>query len=578
MSVEIKLDNVSGDEQGVYEVVQISVSEGDFVKKSDVVLVVEGDKSIIEITPEISGVVEKVLVTLGQKVSTGIPYMVIEPVEDTVSETESSSNPADEINTQDHPYDVAIIGSGPGGYTAAFRAADLGLSVVLIERYPSLGGTCLNVGCIPSKSLLHVAKAINEAHEVGEFGVEFSKPKLNIEKISSWKDKVLTNLTSGIEELARLRKVKTIQGTAKFLNRNQLIITNPDTEQQTINFRNVIIAAGSRANKIANLPDDPRIIDSADALELKDIPERLLIIGGGIIGLEMASIYNALGSKVTVAAKYDQLIPECDGDIVRPLYEHIIEKYDVYLETLVTKVEAKPDELLVHFDGNDEVPTHQAFDKILVSIGRHPNGKVLDADVAGVYIDESGFIPVDKYQRTNMPNIYAIGDVASKPMLAHKAIHEGKIAAEVISGLHSRYDATVIPSVAYTDPEVAWVGLTEKQAKRQGIPYGVGMFPWAASGRALSLGRGEGKTKILFDLATDEIIGAGIVGVSAGDLIAEVSLAIENRLKAHAITATIHPHPTLSETVGFATEVFESTITDLYIGNKSPKIPYTHSR
>lgn len=578
MSVEIKLDNVSGDEQGVYEVVQISVSEGDFVKKSDVVLVVEGDKSIIEITPEISGVVEKVLVTLGQKVSTGIPYMVIEPVEDTVSETESSSNPADEINTQDHPYDVAIIGSGPGGYTAAFRAADLGLSVVLIERYPSLGGTCLNVGCIPSKSLLHVAKAINEAHEVGEFGVEFSKPKLNIEKISSWKDKVLTNLTSGIEELARLRKVKTIQGTAKFLNRNQLIITNPDTEQQTINFTNVIIAAGSRANKIANLPDDPRIIDSADALELKDIPERLLIIGGGIIGLEMASIYNALGSKVTVAAKYDQLIPECDGDIVRPLYEHIIEKYDVYLETLVTKVEAKPDELLVHFDGNDEVPTHQAFDKILVSIGRHPNGKVLDADVAGVYIDESGFIPVDKYQRTNMPNIYAIGDVASKPMLAHKAIHEGKIAAEVISGLHSRYDATVIPSVAYTDPEVAWVGLTEKQAKRQGIPYGVGMFPWAASGRALSLGRGEGKTKILFDLATDEIIGAGIVGVSAGDLIAEVSLAIENRLKAHAITATIHPHPTLSETVGFATEVFESTITDLYIGNKSPKIPYTHSR
>jgi len=578
MSLEITLDNVSGDEKDVYEVIQIHVSEGDFVKQSDVVLIVEGDKSIIEITPQASGIVEKVLVKVGEKVSNGISYMLIDPVEDTVSEIQSDSYVSKGNSPEDETYDLAIIGSGPGGYTAAFRAADLGLSVVLIERYPSLGGTCLNVGCIPSKSLLHVAKAINEAHEVGEFGVEFSKPKLNIEKISSWKNKVLTNLTSGIEELARLRKVKTIQGTAKFLNRNQLIITSPDTEQQTINFTNVIIAAGSRANKIANLPDDPRIIDSADALELKDIPERLLIIGGGIIGLEMASIYNALGSKVTVAAKYDQLIPECDGDIVRPLYEHIIEKYDVYLETLVTKVEAKPDELLVHFDGNDEIPTHQAFDKILVSIGRHPNGKVLDADLAGVYIDESGFIPVDKYQRTNMPNIYAIGDVASKPMLAHKAIHEGKIAAEVISGLHSRYDATVIPSVAYTDPEVAWVGLTEKQAKRQGIPYGVGMFPWAASGRALSLGRGEGKTKILFDLATDEIIGAGIVGVSAGDLIAEVSLAIENRLKAHAITATIHPHPTLSETVGFATEVFESTITDLYIGNKSPKIPYTHSR
>lgn len=578
MSLEITLDNVSGDEKDVYEVIQIHVSEGDFVKQSDVVLIVEGDKSIIEITPQASGIVEKVLVKVGEKVSNGISYMVIDPVEDTVSENQSDSYFSKGNPAEDETYDVAIIGSGPGGYTAAFRAADLGLSVVLIERYPSLGGTCLNVGCIPSKSLLHVAKAINEAHEVGEFGVEFSKPKLNIEKISSWKDKVLTNLTSGIEELARLRKVKTIQGTAKFLNRNQLIITNPDTEQQIINFTNVIIAAGSRANRIANLPDDPRIMDSADALELKDIPERLLIIGGGIIGLEMASIYNALGSKVTVAAKYDQLIPECDGDIVRPLYEHIIEKYDVYLETLVTKVEAKPDELLVHFDGNDEIPTHQAFDKILVSIGRHPNGKVLDADLAGVYIDESGFIPVDKYQRTNIHNIYAIGDIAGKPLLAHKAIHEGKIAAEVISGLHSRYDATVIPSVAYTDPEVAWVGLTEKQAKRQGIPYGVGMFPWAASGRALSLGRGEGKTKILFDLATDEIIGAGIVGVSAGDLIAEVSLAIENRLKAHAITATIHPHPTLSETVGFATEVFESTITDLYIGNKSPKIPYTHSR
>lgn len=578
MSLEIKLDDVSGDEKEVYEVIQIHISEGDFVKQSDVVLVVEGDKSVIEITPQASGIVEEVLVKVGQKVSNGIPYMLIEPVEETPTDSQLESNSLDESPTQDETYDVAVIGSGPGGYTAAFRAADLGLSVVLIERYPSLGGTCLNVGCIPSKSLLHVAKAINEAKEVGEFGVEFSKPKLNIEKINAWKKKVLTNLTSGIEELARLRKVKTIQGTAKFLNSNQLMVSNSETEQQIIKFNNVIIAAGSRANKIPNLPDDARIIDSADALDIKEIPKRLLIIGGGIIGLEMASIYDALGSKITVAAKYDQLIPECDGDIVRPLYEHIIDKYDVYLETLVTKVEAKPHELLVHFDGNDEIPTHQSFDKILVSIGRHPNGKVLDADLAGVYIDESGFIPVDKYQRTNVPNIYAIGDIAGKPMLAHKAIHEGKIAAEVISGLHSRYDATVVPSVAYTDPEVAWVGLTEKQAKRKGIPYGVGMFPWAASGRALSLGRGEGKTKILFDLATDEIIGAGIVGVSAGDLIAEVSLAIENRLKAHAITATIHPHPTLSETVGFATEVFESTITDLYIGNKSPKIPYTHSR
>ncbi len=578
MSLEIRLDNIGGEDKDVYEVIQIHIREGDVVKHSDVVMVVEGDKSVIEITPQTSGVVEEILVTPGQKVSNGQAYMVIDPVEDALSETETSSNVLDESDSENKPYDVAVIGSGPGGYTAAFRAADLGLNVVLIERYSSLGGTCLNVGCIPSKSLLHVAKAINEASEVSEFGVEFSKPKLNIEKINAWKDKVLTNLTSGIEELARLRKVKVIQGTAKFLNSNQLIISSSDTEQQTINFTNVIIAAGSRANKIAHLPDDPRIIDSAQALDLKEIPKRLLIIGGGIIGLEMASVYNALGSKVTVAAKYDQLIPECDGDIVSPLYDRIVEKYDVYLETLVTKVEPKPDELLVHFDGNDEVPTHQAFDKILVSIGRHPNGKALDADMAGVYIDESGFIPVDKYQRTNISNIYAIGDIAGKPLLAHKAIHEGKIAAEVISGLHSRFDATVVPSVAYTDPEVAWVGLTEKQAKRKGIPYGVGMFPWAASGRALSLGRGEGKTKILFDLATDEIIGAGIVGASAGDLIAEISLAIENRIKAHGITATIHPHPTLSETVSFATEVFESTITDLYMGNKSAKIPYTHSR
>lgn len=578
MSLEIRLDNIGGDDEDVYEVIQIHINEGDVVNHRDIVMVVEGDKSVIEITPQSSGVVEKILVTPGQKVSNGHAYMVIDPVEDAFSEIEKKSNELDASDSENRPYDVAVIGSGPGGYTAAFRAADLGLSVVLIERYRSLGGTCLNVGCIPSKSLLHVAKAINEASELSESGVEFSKPKLNIEKINAWKDKVLTNLTSGIEELARLRKVKVIQGTAKFLNSHQLIISDSDSEQQMINFTNVIIAAGSRSNKIAHLPDDPRIIDSAQALDLREIPERLLIIGGGIIGLEMASVYNALGSKVTVAAKYDQLIPECDGDIVSPLYDRIIEKYDVYLETMVTKVESKQDELLVHFDGNGEVPTHQAFDKILVSIGRHPNGKVLDADLAGVYIDESGFIPVDNYQRTNISNIYAIGDIAGKPLLAHKAIHEGKIAAEVISGLHSRFDATVVPSVAYTDPEVAWVGLTEKQAKRKGIPYGVGMFPWAASGRALSLGRGEGKTKILFDLATDEIIGAGIVGASAGDLIAEISLAIENRIKAHGITATIHPHPTLSETVSYATEVFESTITDLYMGNKSPKIPYTHSR
>lgn len=572
MSIEVKLDSVTGEGDATYEVIHVHVNEGDHIKFDDVVMVVEGDKATIDVTSQVEGVIQEIKVSPGQTVSEGEIYLRVDPVDvNVVDQAYRLIDAQEQKGDEEEKFDLVVIGAGPGGYTAAFRAADLGLKVALVERYSSLGGVCLNVGCIPSKSLLHVAKVINEANEISDFGVEFEKPKLDIKKIRSWKDSVLTNLTDGIRELAKLRKVKLFHGCANFLNKHQLLIDSGDSEKNVIDFENAIIAAGSRANKIPYLPEDSRIIDSASALTLEDIPGRLLIIGGGIIGLEMATVYNALGSKVTVAAKYDQLIPECDADIVRPLYEHGSQHYEVYLETRVTKVDAKTDELVVFFDGNDEVPKHQSFDKILVSIGRHPNGKTLNADLAGIYIDEAGFIPVDKYQRTNVSNIYAIGDIAGKPMLAHKALHEGKVAAEVIAGLHSRFDASVVPSVAYTDPEVAWVGLTEKQAKKENILYGVGTFPWAASGRALSLGRSEGKTKILFDLVTDEILGAGIVGPNAGDLIAEVALAIENKINAKSLASTIHPHPTLSETVAFATEVYESTITDLFLGNRSPK-------
>lgn len=571
MNVDIKLDNVTSDGNASYEVLHIHVNEGDHITHDDVVMVVEGDKAVIDITPKVEGIIREVIVTPGQVVAEGDIYLRIEPlsvdVVDDAYRLVSEGGATPETNSgEEKNYDVVVIGSGPGGYTAAFRAADLGLRVALIERYPSLGGVCLNVGCIPSKSLLHISTVINEANDVRKFGVEFEAPKIDLEKIRSWKGSVLTGLTDGIRSLADLRKIDVLHGNATFLNSNKLLVENEKNEPSVVAFDNAIIAAGSRANKVNHLPVDPRIIDSADALEIADIPKRLLVIGGGIIGLEMATVYESLGSQVTVAAKYDQLIPECDADIIKPLYERCCERFEILLETIVTKLEAEPDRLVAHFEGHDDVPKKQYFDKALVAIGRHPNGHNLNADLAGVYVNESGFIPVDKYQRTNVSNVFAIGDIAGKPMLAHKAIAEGKVAAEVIAGLHSRFDATVVPSVAYTDPEVAWLGLTEKEAKRKGVRYGVGTFPWAASGRALSLGRAEGKTKILFDLVTDEIIGAGIVGVSAGDLISELALAIENKIKAKDLSLTIHPHPTLSETVAFATEVYESTITDLFIG------------
>jgi len=570
MIIEIKLEGLSGEGKSGYDVITTHVSKGDHIKHDDLIMVIESDKAVLDITSQIEGIVEEIRFSQGEKIYDGDIYLRVDAPENSDSEKLNKVGiDGNLLDSNEKRFDLVVIGAGPGGYTAAFRAADLGLSVALVERYNVLGGCCLNVGCIPSKSLLHVAKVINEAKEVAEFGVKYSKPKVDLDKLRSWKSSVMANLTDGIRELANLRNVKIFHGHAKFINSNQIMITDSANEDTLLEFESAIIAAGSRSTKVPFLPEDSRILDSADALSLDDIPGRLLIIGAGIIGLEMATVYDALGSKVPITAKYDQLIPECDADIVRPLFEHNSKNYDIYLETLVTKVMPNKKELVVYFDGKNEVPDKQCFDKILVCIGRHPNGHALDADLAGIYVNESGFITVDKFQRTNIKNIYAIGDITGKPMLAHKALYEAKIAAEVIAGLHSRSDAAVIPSVAFTDPEVAWVGLTEKRAKKEGIAYGVGTFPWAASGRALSLGRGEGKTKILFDLVTEEIIGAGIVGTNAGDLIAEVGLAIENRIKAKDLTATIHPHPTLSETVAFATEVFESTITDLYLGHTS---------
>lgn len=470
---------------------------------------------------------------------------------------------SNELQTQ-----VVVIGSGPGGYSAAFRAADLGLKTILVERYASLGGVCLNVGCIPSKALLHAAKVIEETHEMAGNGIDFGKPTIDTNKLRDWKNKVVTKLTGGLKMLAKQRKVDVVQGAAKFTSSNTLEVETPNGKQ-TIRFENAIIAVGSRVVKLPFLPDDPRIIDSTGALELADVKGKMLVIGGGIIGLEMATVYSELGSEITIVELMEQVIPGCDKDIVMPLFKRIQKRYkNIYLKTKVTKVEAKKDGLYVTFEGENAPKEPERFDRILSAVGRRPNGDQIAADKAGVKVDERGFIPVDKQLRTNVPNIYAIGDVCGMPMLAHKAIPEGRLAAEVISGLKHYFDPACIPSVAYTDPEVAWVGLTENEAKAKGIKYGKGAFPWAASGRSLSIGRDEGITKILFDETTHRVLGAGIVGPNAGELVAEVGLAIEMGCDAEDIALTIHPHPTLSETVAMATEMFEGTITDLYIPKK----------
>lgn len=465
--------------------------------------------------------------------------------------------------------DVVVIGSGPGGYTAAFRAADLGKKVVLVERYETLGGVCLNVGCIPSKALLHVAKVLEESHEVSEIGISFKEPSIDIAKLNAWKDKqVVGRLTGGLKMLAKQRQVEVVQGEAKFKSNTQIEVIGP-TEKTTITFEDAIIAVGSRAVKLPFVPEDPRIFDSTGALKLEKTKGRMLVIGGGIIGLEMATVYNALGCKMTVVELMDQLIPGADRDVVAPLHKFIAKRYEnIWLETKVTKVEAKKEGLFVTFEGKNAPGKVEQFDQILVAVGRRPNGGLIDADKAGVHVDEKGFIPVDDQMRTNVKNIYAIGDVVGNPMLAHKAVPEGRIAAEVIAGKKHYFDAKCIASVAYTDPEVAFVGLTENDAIKQGIEYEKGVFPWAASGRAISLNRTEGLTKLIFDKNTHRLLGAGIVGPNAGELISELALAIEMGCDATDIALTIHPHPTLSESVMLAAEVFEGTITDLYLPKK----------
>ncbi len=464
--------------------------------------------------------------------------------------------------------EVVVLGSGPGGYTAAFRAADLGKKVVLVERYESLGGVCLNVGCIPSKALLHAAKVIEETHEMADKGIDFGKPKIDSNKLRDWKNKVVSKLTGGLKMLAKQRKVEVVQGTAKFISNHEMEVEGKNGKQK-IRFDNAIIAAGSRAVKLPFLPDDPRIIDSTGALELEDTQCKMLVIGGGIIGLEMATVYDALGAEVSVVELMDQIIPGCDRDIVMPLYKRIQKRYkNVWLKAKVTKVEAKKDGLWVTIEGENAPEKPERFDRILCAVGRRPNGDQIAADKAGVKVDERGFIPVDKQLRTNVPHIYAIGDICGMPMLAHKAIPEGRVAAEVIAGLKHYFDPACIPSVAYTDPEIAWVGMTENEAKAKGIKYGKGVFPWAASGRSLSIGRDEGVTKLLIDETTHRVIGAGIVGTNAGELMGEIGLAIEMGCDVEDISLTIHPHPTLSETIPMSAEIFEGTITDLYLPKK----------
>jgi dihydrolipoamide dehydrogenase len=460
--------------------------------------------------------------------------------------------------------EVVVLGSGPGGYTAAFRAADLGKKVVLIEKYPSLGGVCLNVGCIPSKALLHVAKVITEAEEMSSHGISFGKPKIDLDELRDFKNSVVGQLTGGLSGLAKGRKVQVVQGYGTFTGPNMIEVIG-DSGKTNVSFDQCIIAAGSEPVNLPFIPhDDGRVIDSTGALELREIPKRMLILGGGIIGLEMACVYDALGSKVSVVEFMDQLMPGADKDIVKPLHKRIEGRYEnIWLKTKVTAVEAQKKGLKVTFENDKGETFDDTFDKVLVAVGRKPNGKVIDADKAGVAVDDRGFIAVDNQQRTGVPHIFAIGDVVGQPMLAHKAVHEGKVAAEVAAGHKRFFDAQLIPSVAYTDPEVAWCGVTETQAKAQGIKYEKGVFPWAASGRSLANGRNEGITKLLFDPEDDRVIGACIVGTNAGDLISEVALAIEMGADAVDLGHTIHPHPTLSETVNFAAEMFEGTITDL---------------
>jgi dihydrolipoamide dehydrogenase len=554
-----------GDFQGV-DVIEVLVTEGDLISADTPIITLESDKASMEIPAPAGGRIVSLNVGVGDQLSQGDLILTL-AVAGEAANAATVEIPAAETHTgnADIEADLVVLGSGPGGYTAAFRAADLGLKTVLIERFDTLGGVCLNVGCIPSKALLHAAKVLEETREMRSHGMKFLEPEIDIDALRSWKEGVVKRLTGGLVGLAKQRKVQTVRGYGRFIDPHNIEVTDADGNSSVIGFRQCIIAAGSTPVKLPFIPEDPRIIDSTGALALPDVPERLLVIGGGIIGLEMATVYHALGSRITLVEMLESLIAGADADIVKPLHKRLQKQYERILTNIrVTRVEALEEGLRVTFEG-DNAPEPQLYDRILVAVGRTPNGGRIDADKAGVAVDSQGFIRVDRQQRTNVPHIFAIGDLVGQPMLAHKAVHEGKVAAEVCAGMESRFDARVIPSVAYTDPEVAWVGKTETEAKAAGIRYGKGVFPWAASGRSLSLGRDEGITKVLFDEESGQVIGAGIVGSNAGDLIAEVALAIEMNCDAADIGLTVHPHPTLSETVAMAAEAFEGSITDLYL-------------
>ncbi|MCX7189076.1 MAG: dihydrolipoyl dehydrogenase [Methylotenera sp.] len=570
------------------DVIEVLVKVGDVIALEDSLITVESDKASMDIPSPIAGTVKTLIVKVGDKVAKDSLLMMVdalvgtpkstpatvqavttEPAATTpiVSAPMATTSSSQTIPQSDLHAEVVVLGSGPGGYTAAFRAADLGKQVVLIERYSTLGGVCLNVGCIPSKALLHTAKVITEAEETAHHGVTFSAPNVDLEQLRNWKaNDVVGKLTAGLSSMAKQRAVTVVQGLGKFTGPNQIAVISADGKTTTVSFDNAIIAAGSQATKFPGAPDDERIMDSTGALALADIPKRMLVIGGGIIGLEMGTVYDALGTKVSVVEFTDGLVQGCDRDLVRPLQKRMEKRFEsIMLSTKVAKMEAKKDGIHVSFEGEAAPKESQVYDRVLVSIGRKPNGKNIGAENAGVAVNEWGFINVDKQMRTNVAHIFAIGDIVGQPMLAHKATHEGKVAAEVIAGHKVEFQAMAIPSVAYTDPEIAWAGVTEIEAKAKGIEYEKASFPWAASGRAISIARTEGTTKLIFDKTSHRLIGAGIVGVNAGELLAEAVLAIEMGADAHDLGLTIHAHPTLSETVCFAAEMKEGTITDLYI-------------
>ena len=591
--VQVEIPDL-GDAEKVL-VVEILVSVGDTVAVDEALLTLESDKATMDIPSPEAGVVETIHVEKGNEVAQGqVIVTLTHPAEHTIDRPGTrlapqgegkaalTESPADPVakSVAEAPLagaqegaspsptmetEVLVLGGGPGGYTAAFRAADLGKRVTLVERHSRLGGVCLNVGCIPSKALLHVAKVMEETADLEKHGVVYGKPKIDLDKVRGFKDSVVDRLTKGLAALAKQRKIDVVNGEGRFVSPSALQVATKGGQVQ-ISFQQAIVAAGSRVVKIPGIPwDDPRVIDSTGALALEDVPKRLLVIGGGIIGLEMAMVYGALGSKLTIVEMLDGLIPGCDRDLVKPLERRLKRRYKatIHLGTRVSGIKPLKGGLKATFEGGKE-PAPETFDRVLVAVGRRPNGDLIGAEAAGIAVDELGFIPVDKQQRTNRERIFAIGDIVGQPMLAHKATHEGKVAAEVAAGEKSAFDARVIPSVAYTDPEIAWVGLTETEAEANGIAYEKGSLPWSASGRSLGMGRSDGLTKVLFDPATSRVLGGGIVGPTAGDLIAELALAIEMDCEAADLALTIHPHPTLSETIAFAAEAYEGTITDLY--------------